>query len=126
MVANAARGGPRTLANVTGQVRDRQVVLDAAVSPLTDDRGVVVVVLVTALDRSQTEKPSEELRAKAVALDTANTELHALNEELRAANERAEEQIRRLEDAEEADSRKDQFLAMLAPRRSTSGTASRP
>jgi two-component system, sensor histidine kinase len=114
-VAKAARGGPRAeLPRLTAHVGDRPVVLDASVSPLTDDRGVVAAVLVTALDRSHTEALSAEYRAEAEALDVANAELHTLNEELRAANERAAEQIRRLHAAEEADSRKDQFLAMLA------------
>src|SRR5262249_48658986 len=109
------RGGPRaTLPNVTGRVRARPIALDASVSPLTDDHGAVVAVLVTALDRAQIEALSAEYRAQAQAPDVANAELPTLNEEWRAANRQAAEQIRRLQAAEEADSRNDQFLAMLA------------
>jgi two-component system, sensor histidine kinase len=114
-VAKAMRGGPRvTLPGISGTPAGRHVVLDITVDPLTDDRGVVVAVLISVLDRSKAEELRAEYRAEREALDQANAELHLLNEELRDANERAQEQIRRLQAAEEADIRKDQFLAMLA------------
>jgi signal transduction histidine kinase len=114
-LAKAMRGEPRvTLPSLIRDEGDRQVVFEVSVSPLTDDRGTVVAVLVTAVDRSQAEELRAEYRAETEALDVANAELQALNEELRAAKERAEEQIHQLQAAEEAEIRKDQFLAMLA------------
>ena len=114
-LAKAARGGPRVvLPDVLWAASARPMVLEISISPLTDDRGDVVAILVTALDQSHVERLREEYRAGSEALHVANTELQALNEELRDANDRALDQIRRLHAAEEADARKNQFLAMLA------------
>jgi signal transduction histidine kinase len=95
--------------------------LDLTAAPVSDGDGRVRAVLLTAVDRSDqlaARSELEELRAEHGELqaryDASAAELQSTNEELASANEELRQQVSHLAAAEEADIRKNQFLAMLA------------
>jgi signal transduction histidine kinase len=115
-------GGPeQTFTDVAWSVTGREVHLELTLAPTAGSGDAAGGVLLSAVDRSELlalRSELEALRAEHGELlaehEAGNDELHALNEELRDANEGLRAQIQRLAAAEEADARKNQFLAMLA------------
>jgi signal transduction histidine kinase len=116
-----AGGSARTLADVAWSVAEREVHLELTLSPLQAGGDTAGCVVLTAMDRSELlalRSNLEVLRTEHGELlnehEAGNEELSTLNEELRDANENLRAQVQRLAAAEEADTRKNQFLAMLA------------
>jgi signal transduction histidine kinase len=115
-------GGPgRTFTDVAWSVIDREVHLELNLAPAYDSADAAGGVLLSAVDRSELlalRSELEALRTEHGELlaehEAGNEELRTLNEELRGANEGLRAQVQRLAAAEEADARKNQFLAMLA------------
>jgi signal transduction histidine kinase len=115
-------GGPATTLDATLSAADaRDVALELSLVPIPGPDGGVAAVLLTATDRSDVlsaRSAHESLRAEHAemlarqSIDAA--ELQALNDELEAVNVELRAQVRQLAAAEEADIRKNQFLAMLA------------
>jgi signal transduction histidine kinase/CheY-like chemotaxis protein len=115
-------GEPGTTLSATVRAGDaREVPLDLTLVPVPGPNGGVGAVLLTAADSSDfrgLRGEYESLRAEHATMlarqDQDAAELQALNEELEAANVELRAQVRQLAAAEEADIRKNQFLAMLA------------
>jgi signal transduction histidine kinase len=94
---------------------------EATVRAVSEANGVVTAVLVAMRDQSELlaeRREHEALRAEHAELvarqDEQTTEMQTMNEELEATNEELRQQVHQLAAAEEADIRKNQFLAMLA------------
>ena len=116
-----AGGATVTLPQVTWAGERGEIYADVTVAPVIDAGGVVRAVLVTVIERADelaVRSELEELRAEHRELqaryDAGVAELNSMNEELAGANEELRRQVSQLADAEEADVRKNQFLAMLA------------
>jgi two-component system, sensor histidine kinase len=110
----------RTLAEVPWPGAEH-VHLEVSVCPIRGADGRPAAVLMTGVDSSRLVKARDQnatLRADHTRLIEAqavtNEELQTLNEELRTANDDLRRQVQQLAEAEEADARKNQFLAMLA------------
>jgi two-component system, sensor histidine kinase len=118
----AAKGGGvlRTLPEVPWPGAEH-VHLEVSVCPIRGADGRPAAVLMTGVDRSRLVNARDQiatLRADHAQLvevqAVTNEELQTLNEELRTANDDLRRQVQQLAEAEEADARKNQFLAMLA------------
>jgi signal transduction histidine kinase len=118
----AIRGGAPAwhLEDVAWAVADRELHLEMTLAPVPI-ADAAREILLSALDRSETlvlRADLEALRAQHGELladhEAGDEELRTLNEELKVANEDLRAQLQRLAAAEEADARKNQFLAMLA------------
>jgi two-component system, sensor histidine kinase len=113
-------GGLRTLPEVPWPGAEH-VHLEVSVCPIHGADGRPAAVLMTGVDRSRLVNARDQnasLRADHARLievqAVTNEELQTLNEELRTANDDLRHQVKQLAEAEEADARKNQFLAMLA------------
>jgi two-component system, sensor histidine kinase len=115
-------GGPgRTFTDIAWSVSEREVHLELTLAPVSVSADAEGGVLLSAVDRSEVLALRSELEALQTEHgellaehEAGHEELRVLNEELRDANEGLRAQIQRLAAAEEADARKNQFLAMLA------------
>jgi signal transduction histidine kinase len=114
-------GARVTIADVAWPTTTGDVHLDIDVCPVHGADGMVGAVLLVATDRSELlaeRSRHEELRAEHAELrarqEASHAELLTMNEELEASNEQLRHQVRQLAEAEEADIRKNHFLAMLA------------
>jgi signal transduction histidine kinase len=115
-------GGPAATLEATLRSGEaREVPLALTLAPVPGSDGRVAAVLLTAVDRSDLlglRSAHEALQfehAEMMAQQAQDAaELQALNDELEAANVELRAQVRELAAAEEADIRKNQFLAMLA------------
>jgi signal transduction histidine kinase len=110
-----------TLPDLTWLAHGQQLHMDLAIGPVGKGPGHVSAVLLTAFDRSSLVAARNEhaaLRAEHERLSAEHAvgteELQTLNEELRTTNDELRRRVQQLEAAEEADTRKNHFLAMLA------------
>ena len=115
----AKSGAPATLPS--GTKLDAPGRFELRVSALRGREGRPAAVLLLGFDQSELEAArdqNERLRTEHAQLleahATSHEELLALTEELKTANDDLRRQVRQLAAAEEADARKNQFLAMLA------------
>jgi signal transduction histidine kinase len=103
-VDEVTRGGRKV--SLVGALLDaggRRAMLDITLAPIHAADGAISAVLVTAVERSNAPSPAAE-----------REQIETLNEELRATNDVLQDQVRQLAEAEAADARKNQFMAMLA------------
>ena len=115
----AKSGAPATLPS--GTKLDAPGRFELRVSALRGREGRPAAVLLLGFDQSELEAArdqNERLRTEHAQLleahATSHEELLALTEELKTANDDLRRQVRQLAAAEEADRRKNEFLAMLA------------